>query len=290
MATILVTFCGCGTKDTATSSENSSMDTISFESEVMTSSKPQNSANNESSKPVSSVPVSSAVSSKTQSTTQEPKPQEVKFGNTLILGDSYSTFEGYIPEGNATYYGVNSSNNLTDVKRVEDTWWNLLMKETGSNLVLNDSYSGSTIGYTGYNFADYSGDLSFIYRLRKLDNTGFFQNNKVDTIFIFGGTNDSWCGAPIGDVKYNNILPRDCYSVLPAVCYLIKYAKEVAPKAKIYLIINSELKDDLTEGMITAAEHYKIKAVKLQGISKTDNHPNTNGMIAIKNQIIEAVK
>ena len=26
-------------------------------------------------------------------------------GNVFVLGDSYSTFKGYIPEGYATYYG-----------------------------------------------------------------------------------------------------------------------------------------------------------------------------------------
>lgn len=32
----------------------------------------------------------------------------MNFGNVLILGDSFSTFEGYIPEGYLTYYGENT--------------------------------------------------------------------------------------------------------------------------------------------------------------------------------------
>lgn len=39
-----------------------------------------------------------------------------------VLGDFYSTFDGYIPEGNAAWYSsVPQGEN--DVVRVEDTWW-----------------------------------------------------------------------------------------------------------------------------------------------------------------------
>ena len=33
------------------------------------------------------------------------------FGNVFILGDSFSTFEGYIPEGYLTYYSENTEKN-----------------------------------------------------------------------------------------------------------------------------------------------------------------------------------
>ena len=39
-----------------------------------------------------------------------------------VLGDSYSTFEGYIPEGNAWWYS-SSPQGPNDVVKVEDTWW-----------------------------------------------------------------------------------------------------------------------------------------------------------------------
>ena len=38
-----------------------------------------------------------------------------------ILGDSYSTFDGYIPEGNASWYFTHPQGD-NDVVRVEDTW------------------------------------------------------------------------------------------------------------------------------------------------------------------------
>ena len=54
-----------------------------------------------------------------------------------ILGDSYSTFQGYIPEGNAIWYGTEKpySRNLeNDVTRVDDTWWYQLINRHGLKL------------------------------------------------------------------------------------------------------------------------------------------------------------
>ncbi len=42
-------------------------------------------------------------------------------GNLFILGDSYSTFEGYIPEGYAAWY-INAGKPETDVTRLDQTW------------------------------------------------------------------------------------------------------------------------------------------------------------------------
>ena len=65
-------------------------------------------------------------------------------GKTLsILGDSYSTFAGYIPEGQATYYPRPEA--VPDVLRVEDTWWHQLAASRGMRILANDSYSGSTV-------------------------------------------------------------------------------------------------------------------------------------------------
>lgn len=64
------------------------------------------------------------------------------FGNVLIIGDSYSRFKDYIPEGFAIYYREDGGD--TDVHSVDKTWWHQLIYETNSNLVLNSSYSGSS--------------------------------------------------------------------------------------------------------------------------------------------------
>ena len=91
----------------------------------------------------------------------------MNFNNFMIFGDSYSTFEGHIPEGYACHY-FSTPKNDTDVTRAEETWWHLLKEETDSCLVMNNSWSGSTICYTAYGGRDCSGDSSFIYRFEKL--------------------------------------------------------------------------------------------------------------------------
>ena len=78
----------------------------------------------------------------------------VNLGNVMILGDSYSTFVGYIPEEYEPHYYPTRPN--CDVLEVEKTWWMQLIQETESKLILISSYSGSTICNTGYGGEDYT--------------------------------------------------------------------------------------------------------------------------------------
>ena len=171
----------------------------------------------------------------------------MNFNNVLLFVDSYSTFEGYIPNGYAVYY---SKEKDCDVRSVEKTWWYSLITETNSKLVLNDSWSGSTIGYTGYENSDCSKSSSFIRRLRKLSEEGFFEKNKIDTVFVFGGTNDSWCGAPLGEFKFSNFEDKEFFSVLPAISYFLQLLKETLPDADIYCLINTELKEEVSDALL----------------------------------------
>ena len=55
-----------------------------------------------------------------------------------VLGDSYSTFEGAIPKGNAIWYFKRNNPNQTDVNRVEQTWWSQLIGRKGWTLLMNE--------------------------------------------------------------------------------------------------------------------------------------------------------
>ncbi len=49
-----------------------------------------------------------------------------------ILGDSYSTFEGYIePESNVTWYYEPVRDDRTDLRTVDQTWWHRFVTENG---------------------------------------------------------------------------------------------------------------------------------------------------------------
>lgn len=208
--------------------------------------------------------------------------------NVLIFGDSYSTFEGYIPDGFAVYYSKTEGGE-TDVRAVEDTWWYQLLKEIDSRLIQNNSWSGSTICYTGYNGSDCSKTSSFICRLKKLQDAGFFKENEIDTVFVFGGTNDSWAGSPVGELKYSDWEEQNLYSVLPAFCYFINELRRILPNAHIIPVINTELTPEIEEGFKAACAHYGIKPVALHNIDKRCGHPTIKGMEQIKNQIIDSL-
>ena len=56
-----------------------------------------------------------------------------------ILGDSYSTFKGYVtPDKNLVWYPANQN----DVTKVEQTWWRQFLNNYGYVLEVNNPYSG----------------------------------------------------------------------------------------------------------------------------------------------------
>lgn len=211
----------------------------------------------------------------------------LSFKNTVIFGDSYSTFHGYIPEHYAAFYWQDPTPH--GLSKVEQTWWHQLADETDAELIRNDSWSGSCICHTGYDGEDCSETSSFVCRLEKLIDKGFFEDNKIDTVFVFGGTNDSWSDAPIGELQFSDHSKEDLYRVLPAFCYFIARLQSVAKGAKIVTIINDGLKKEITSGMKLACEHYKVHCIELENIDKIPDHPTPKGMIQIKEQIYKAL-
>ena len=205
--------------------------------------------------------------------------------NTLIFGDSYSTFKGYVPEGYLIHYSENERPD-TDVTQVSQTWWHQVVEKADLKLVLNNSWSGSTIGYTGYRNIDCSKSSSFIYRLRQLIENDFFAKNQIDTVFVFGGTNDSWSNAPLGEIKYSDWEEKDLFSVLPAVCYFLNLLKETLPQTKIYCLINTEIKPEIASCMKNACEKYGITPVVFDKIDKKSGHPTIQGMKDISDCVL----
>lgn len=204
--------------------------------------------------------------------------------NTIIFGDSYSTFRGYIPEGYAAWYPENGNCGKTDVADVTQTWWHQVAEEANLNLVLNNSWSGSPIGYTGYNNTNCSRSSSFIYRLNELIENGFFEKNRIDTVFVFGGTNDSCANAPLGEPD-----GTDLYCVLPAIRHFFKLLRDALPNATIYCLINTHLKPEIVDALRTVSERHGITAVAFDHIEKDFGHPTVQGMLDIKNKVLSVL-
>ena len=205
--------------------------------------------------------------------------------NVMIFGDSYSTYKGYIPEGYAVYYSGNRTT-PPDVSDVSKTWWHQVVSENGENLVQNNSWSGSTICYTGYGCTDRSESSSFIYRFNKLVKEGFFKENRIDKIYVFGGTNDNWCQAPVGQLQFSDWTKDSLYFVLPALCCFLDRIKTELPDTEIVVIINSGFRKRVFEGYKKACEHYGVKHIILQNVDKVNGHPTEQGMTDIKNQVV----
>jgi len=118
-----------------------------------------------------------------------------------ILGDSISTFSGYIPEGNAVYY---PSGTITSVS---DTWWKKLIDALGANLEINNSWSGSRVTTT-------AGETS-AGCMDRCENLG-----NPDAIIIYMGINDFNNEVPIGEYDGTSTIPestitfREAYAIM----------------------------------------------------------------------------
>ena len=218
------------------------------------------------------------------------KKEDIHLGNVLIFGDSYSTYQGFVPEGFRVYYSPNGIEGrpAVSIMKVEETWWHQVISLLNSRLILNNSWSGSTIGYTGYD-GDCSQTTSFIYRFRKLKKEGFFKNNTVDTVFLFGATNDSWADAPLGEMMFSDWEEKDLYNVLPAICHFIGEMKKELPKAEIYFLINTGLKEEIENCIKQACEYFSVKTIKLSDIDKECGHPSVKGMKTICEQVLNGM-
>lgn len=220
-----------------------------------------------------------ACSSPTDSVCQDPFA-----GKTFsVLGDSYSTFVGAVtPDTNYVWYTPQElEHNCTDVDSVSQIWWSIVADSLHMQLLQNNSFSGATVCNRGYNGDDYS-DRSFITRQDNLP--------KSDYIFIFGGTNDSWAGAPVGTYDYDCFDADSLYTFRPAMALLLSRLRTAQPNAHIFVLINSQLRDEITESLMAIADHYDATYVTLYDIAKQCGHPTQKGQQAIAHQLIRSLR
>ena len=202
-----------------------------------------------------------------------------------IFGDSYSTFEGWLePATNEPWYWSENSPNRdknNDVTKVEQTWWYMLIEQMGWKLEKNNSYSGSTVGYYGYQNENYQ-PRSFNTRAGDL--------GEPDIILSCCITNDSWTGETVGKYKYANWDENDMWYFRPAMARLCSTLKQNYPMAKIYFILNTDLKPEHAESMRVICRHYGLPLIELHDIDKQDGHPSQKGMKAFCEQVKEYIK
>ena len=206
--------------------------------------------------------------------------QGLKGRTFSILGDSYSTFDGYIPAGNACYYP--NPECVDNVLRVEETWWHRLAARNDMRLLFNESYSGATVCTQVRE--EQPPESSFVVRAHYLADHPDEKGDGPDIIFCFGATNDSWLERKVGAVQFQ-WADEDLQSVLPACCAVLDTLRKEHPQATLVWLINTELNPAIAAGIVQAAPHWGAVALQLREIDKQCGHPSALGMLQITEQI-----
>ncbi len=223
-----------------------------------------------------------------------------------ILGDSISTFAGYIPEAD----GVNLAHRprypqddlLCDVN---ETWWMRVIISIGAELGVNDSWAGSTVTNTlDENIKDAGPDVAMasLTRIRNLGAEG-----TPDLILFYGGTNDAGKKAVKG-----SFIPKDSpdfaatkwQSFADAYTEAICRIRYYYPNAELLCITpalsggyydNARL-SEFADLIIDICSYYNIKYVDLRSSGIVPDmlpdrlHPNAEGMNCIYNAVLSALK
>lgn len=216
------------------------------------------------------------------------KPTEPTGLRFSVLGDSFSSLEGYVdPDTNDPFV------NYPDigVTQPEQMWWHQVATGMGWTMDKNNSFSGSLVcNFKEFDSGDYYGPNSFI---RRMDNLG-----NPDVILVFGATNDIYKRAPLDDYIYSDWTEEQLCTFRPALAYLFENLQRLYPKAEVYfmldlgLCINDTSIDEGTRQAYIAsihriASHYNVGCIDLFDIHKSWWHPNAQGQKDIADQVLE---
>lgn len=143
-----------------------------------------------------------------------------------ILGDSISTFDGWIPEGYACFFPMDG-----DVSNVEQTWWKMVLKDKNMELCANSSSAGSTcIGdSSSIDSIQYGCSEGRIWDL--IGSNGAFP----DIIIVYMGTNDFLKAIPLGDNDGTQAVEEGMIeNFSDAYCMILDKLLAYYPNAEIY--------------------------------------------------------
>lgn len=224
-----------------------------------------------------------------------------------ILGDSISTFDGYIPVDDgvnlehATFYPNE------EITKVEDTWWYRVIEELDAQLGINESWSGSTV----YNNLDYNteyvGKDASMASLTRIKNLG--SNKTPDIILFFGGVNDIATKVPMGEFDEDNapttvdLTSYKWESFFDSYVCAILRIKHFYPNSQLVCIEplrNKACYSDAqlikyTDVLNRICSFYNVGYVSLFDQMPTSNladitHPSKEGMKIIASSVIDYLK
>ena len=266
---------------------------------------------------------------------ETPEKSKPLTGKTIsVLGDSISTFGDFSggaasATGNSTTSGNNpyyKPSTMFSLSSVNDTWWMQAAQASGATILVNNSWSGSSVAIST------AGQPAYKDRCVQLhDNTGDNAGQTPDIIAVYMGTNDfnnlrnpnnaNHSEATLGyQVNYDTLISGGAYktpsNTAEAYAIMLDKMTKRYPDAEIYCFtilekrnLNSDEKSKLqqfNQSISNIAEHYGAYTVDLYNDSGIDTtvdsseavqnthmanelHPNIYGMDAITNCFLSAV-
>ena len=153
---------------------------------------------------------------------------EVKGKIISILGDSISTFDGYIPTANRPRYPTTY---LTDV---DDTYWKKLIDFAGLTLGVNESWAGSRVSWDGTTESADIGADKHMASTTRINNLG--GNGTPDIILFFGGTNDIAANVTLGTFDGSDLTTQAVDTFSDAYSTALIRLQTAYPNAKIFVL------------------------------------------------------
>lgn len=136
-----------------------------------------------------------------------------------ILGDSVSTYIGYIPETNMTYYEGDNCG----VTNVNQTWWKRMLNHLGYELNTNNSWSGSRVS---------DGDTTRVNGMTRA--TALDNGINPDIIIVFMGYNDCTQGVALGTYDGKGVIPTDGSTFREAYAIMLRNLLRKYKTSKVY--------------------------------------------------------
>ena len=240
----------------------------------------------------------------------EIHPNMVNFEGKVIsiMGDSISTFAGYIPVAD----GFNrehlarypQDNLLTDVN---DTWWMQVIVALDAQLGINDSWRGATVSGAAAVTSGDSGENAAMSNLTRIQNLG--SNGTPDVILFYGGTNDLAHVAKVGTfdpatvpsavdlttTKWDNLADGYVHTLLRMQYYYpdaVIVAMLPTYTASYY---SNEKLTQANETLAQICQYYGVACVDLRECGITVKnlpdgiHPDAEGMDMITQAVLDAL-
>ena len=238
--------------------------------------------------------------------TEHPNTENYKGKIISILGDSISTFKGYIPISDG--FNLNhrprypQDNLLSDVN---ETWWMQIIHDLDAKLGINDSWAGSIVTNTISGNSGDQGENAAMASLTRIQNLG--SNGTPDVILFYGGTNDIGHSMPLGSFDSSDaptvvdLSSTRWDSVADAYVEAILRMKYFYPNAEIIAMLPTYTSSYYTNSRLAEynavfaeiCEHYEVTYVDLRycGITTSDLpdgiHPDATGMDYITESVAE---